>query len=733
MTRTEFLRRQTVECKDKIARAAMPFDELDMSGLDVSLHERKAYGIAKILETMPLNIAEKELIVGTRTWLVPNDGNEDGHDASAYSYWTCPKYVNEKDIEFFTSDESFFNKSHRTPDYSILLEKGVYGIIKEAQDRLARGGLSEWQEGYLRSIIISYEGMASLITRYSLLAGELAERETDVERKGELERIRDVCGHIAHNPARDFYEAVQLFFFGHLSVIIENNEFIAYGRLDMIFGKYLDGYPEDEARQLIDCLVIKMYDQADLKQTYLNRYSAQLNVTLGGVDREGNDAVNSVTYMFLDAISRIRLSEPLVALRINSKNPEEFLTRSCELAVSGINTLAFYNDDLFIDSLTSVGIAVEDAREYGFDLCQDINIPGKGDFFCCFFGLVPILLEYIPTALDVLDFDSFIGGFKRTIAEKIDTTLTLYSETYRAFREFYDGNYDYYFDGLSKGTVARHVEYSALMMPVPMLSALYHGTIESAMDVSVCGCEIKNKGAFFGTPTEAMNSIAAIKKLVFDTKTYSLREVWDACQNNFEGQNGETIRARLINAPKWGNDDEYVDSIAQDLLEFACREITKHKNYEGSRWLAGIHQPHPVLDGKALPATPDGRRRGEPVAVSMSPANGTVRNGPLAALKSAAKIDHRAYQWNFCVMLSYHKGTTFKGNEGAEILHDLIKAYFEMGGTQHQPNISDVEQLKAAQKNPEMYRDLIVRLWGVSVNFVDIPKDLQDEVIERYI
>jgi len=470
-----------------------------------------------------------------------------------------------------------------------------------------------------------------------------------------------------------------------------------------------------------------------LKQTYLNRYAAQLNVTLGGVDREGNDAVNPVTYMFLDAVNRVRLTEPLLALRINSKNPPEFLRRACELSVSGINTIAFYNDDLFIDSLTSVGIAVEDAREYGFDLCQDINIPGKGDFFCWFFMLTMELLEYIPSVLDISDYDSFIKGFKHRIARKIDEDLTLYSETNKAFYEFYNGNYAYYFDGRKNNTVARDIVGSALMMPLPLLSALYHGCVESAVDVSAGGCEIKNKGAFIATPTEAINSLAAIKKLVFDTGTYTLRDVWNACQNNFEGQDGEVIRARLHNAPKWGNDDDYVDAIAKDILEFACGEITKHKNYDGSCWLAGIHQAHPVSTGQSLLATPDGRRKGEPVAVTLSPANGTVRNGPLAALKSASKIDHRAYQWNFCVMLSYHKGTTFKGNEGAEILHDLIKAYFEMGGTQHQPNISDVEQLKAAQKNPEMYRDLIVRLWGVSVNFVDIPKDLQDEVIERYI
>ncbi len=269
------------------------------------------------------------------------------------------------------------------------------------------------------------------------------------------------------------------------------------------------------------------------------------------------------------------------------------------------------------------------------------------------------------------------------------------------------------------------------MAPLPYLSALFHGCIENASDVIYEPYPVKEKGFIFGTATEAVNSLAAIKKNVFEEKKYSLTDVLNACKDNFAGDEGEIMRNLLWNSPKWGNDNDYVDLIAKDVFEFCLRECEKYTTYAGGRVLGGIHQPHPVATGSGLMATPEGRKKGEAVAVSLTPENGSMKNGPTSALMSASKIEPMLVQWNFCVMVNYF-ASVFKGNNGAEIFRKLLKGYFANGGLQHQPNVLDVESLKKAQNEPEKYKDLIVRLWGVSAHFVDLPRAIQDEMIARF-
>ena len=187
----------------------------------------------------------------------------------------------------------------------------------------------------------------------------------------------------------------------------------------------------------------------------------------------------------------------------------------------------------------------------------------------------------------------------------------------------------------------------------------------------------------------------------------------------------------MWNCPKWGNDDPYVDDIAKDILEFSLNECRKYKTHLSGQVLGGIHQPHPVPNGAKLMATPEGRKKGSPVAVTLTPESGTMQNGPTAVLCSAAKIDPMLIQWNYCVMVNYF-ASVFKGNNGKDIFKDLLLGYFGSGGLQHQPNVLDVDTLKSAQLEPEKYKDLIVRLWGVSAHFVDLPRELQDEMIARF-
>ena len=269
------------------------------------------------------------------------------------------------------------------------------------------------------------------------------------------------------------------------------------------------------------------------------------------------------------------------------------------------------------------------------------------------------------------------------------------------------------------------------MAPLPFISGLYHGTTEKALDMTFEPYPVKENGLWFSACVEAINSLAAIKKVVYDEKRYTLDEIYRACESDFKCENGEIIRAELWNCPKWGNDDDYIDSIAKDLLEFCLTECHKHRNLYGRRFLAGLHQPHPVTSGRNLPATPEGRSAYSPLAVSMTPESGTVKKGATAVLRSAAKLDPSLIHWTHCIMVNYYS-SIFDGENGKENFKAMLKSYFDMGGLQHQPNITNVEDLKKARNEPEKYRDLIVRLWGVSAYFVDLPRELQDEMIARF-
>ncbi len=729
MTRTEFLREQTVSGANKCRRTPLP--DLTVSQENGSLAERKALALKLVFDTMPVYIGPKELIVGTRTFFSPNEGNEDGHSVFGYGLGARVPYVNEKDIERFGCDQSYVNRTHFTPDFSIILHKGIGGILREAEERKKDAKLHCVNLDFLSSVTIAYRGLRNLILRYAEEALTLSENAKGDERR-ELMQIADVCKKISSEPPETFREAVQLLWFAHLGAMVESFEFINYGRLDVILGAFLKDTPKEEAQQLIECLLLKMYDQVDLATMYLGNYAAQLVVTLGGVLPDGENAVNDVTMMFLEAIRKVRLPEPEFNLRLSSKNPPEFLDKAAALTVSGCNFVSYYNDDLFVESLYRAGIPLACARDYGFDLCQDINIPGKGDFWVVGSpSLTPILMDVLKNNRDFEDYESLVSVYKARIASAVAYIVGCFNAAEEHLALYADGKLDEYFDGIK--TLHKPVDRfgNSPMAPLPLLSALFHGSMENALDVAFEPYPLKDKGMFFGTATEAINSLAAIRRVVFDEKRYTLDEIYTACESNFEGKNGEIIKALLWNSPKWGNDDEYVDSIGKDILEFCLAECGKYKTFLGGQVLGGIHQPHPVPTGAGLMATPEGRAAGTPVAVTLTPESGTMKNGPTAALSSAAKIDPMLVQWNYCVMVNYFK-SVFQGNDGKEVFKTLLNGYFKAGGLQHQPNVLDVEELKKARLEPEKYKDLIVRLWGVSAHFVDLPQELQDEMIARF-
>ena len=717
--RIRFLREETLNGRNKVARCQMPV--MDTSNEPCGIPVRKALAFKAICDNMPLYIGPEELIVGTRTYYEFSVGSP----LNAY-----PKFVNETDIARFGGDFSNVNGTHYTPDLGILLANGVGGIIENAKKRKEDPALQPWHHEFLDSVIIVYSGMQNLISRYAELAADLASQAQSEKEKHRLDGIAQACRNISHCRPASFREAVQLLWFGHLGTILESCAWINYGRLDCILQPYLGDTPHDEALELLACLLLKMYDQADIEEGYFNKHEGQLVVTLGGQTPDGKSAVSDTTMLLLEAIDFTRLPEPEFNLRVCSLDPPEYLDRAAKLTISGCNFVSYYNDDTIVPALVGMGMKIEDARGYGFDLCQDLNIPGRSDFFTSGgMGLASELIEVLLKDQSYATFDELVAAYKEHMVRKSRMNFARAELAHENLVNYGAGKFEEYFANVAEGIDGawdgRHP-----MCPLPYLSGMFHGTVENATDMIYESYPIKHRGALVGTPVEGINSLAAIRKVVYDDKLYTLEEVVRACREDYRGEGQEVMRNLLWNAPKWGNDDPYVDLIAKDVIEFCLRELNSYTFYNGAPLLAGVHQPHPVPTGKGMMATPDGRHKGQPVAVTMTPASGTMKRGATAALKSASIFDPSLLQWNYCFMINYY-ASAFEGERGREVFKNLLLTYFRRGGVQHQPNVLDAQALRNAQLEPEKYKDLVVRLWGVSAHFVDLPRELQDEMIAR--
>ncbi len=570
--RIAFLREETLNGRNKTARRSMP--AYDVSRQPGSIPVRKALAFQTICENMPVYIGPWELIVGTRTFYNFKELPAGTIDWSCAPLLAYPKFVNDDDIARFGGDYSGVNSQHYTPDLGILLDNGIGGIVAKAQTRKADSGLKPWHLEFLDSVILAYTGMGRLIARYAGYAEELSLKADCPQEKERLHGIAECCRHISLHKPRNFREAVQLLWFSHLGTILESGLFINYGRLDVILQPYLGDTPHAEAEELLSCLLLKMYDQADIEDhSYLTRHEGQLVVTLGGVLSDGENAVGEVTMLFLKAIGRTRLPEPEFNLRVSSKNPPEYLEKAAELTVSGCNFLSYYNDDAIIPALIAGGLAPEDARCYGFDLCQDLTIPGKADFYNIFgTSLVQDLMALLEENQDYETFEGLLGAFKEAFSRRLAQTMILRNESQEALLRYGEGDREGYFRMVREGTDGCW-EWRNPMCPLPYLSGMFHGCIEKAMDMIYEPYPIKEKGAFVGTAVEAVNSLAAIRQVVFDRKSYSLREVVAACRADFAGAEGELLRRVLWNAPKWGNDDDRVDAIAQKMVNITYAKI----------------------------------------------------------------------------------------------------------------------------------------------------------------
>lgn len=677
-------------------RIVMPA-EWDTRSMPISVAERIAHGLRLILEGMPVAIEPHELIVGTRTVFARKDPTKTSvlNPHQDLSHDVFPAALTEAEMKIYLWPE----RSHNVGGYRKVLQLGFGGIRKEAGNRLASEENDDKRD-FLRSVCIAFDAATALALRYAALASEMAKTE-DTVRRTELESIADICRHVATEPPRNLHEALQLCWFSHLILMVENTCLMSLGRFDQYMEPFWRTCAPEKAQELLRCFLLKMNDQTDCWQGEGNTSN---NVMLSGLRPDGRDGTNELTYACLDALEDLRMPEPLFAVRLHRASPAPLVQRATGLVLQGLGQLALYNDDTFVPALQKAGLPPQAARDYALDACQDVLIDGCSKFVCgesySAFGLTELLMKTLSTLGPETSFEELVAAYKAEFAGRFNALAAQ----------------------VRKNRTAEH------RVPVPFTSGTLADCIQRGLDLSQGGARYRDVGIFIGSPVNAINSLAAIRKVVYEDRAATLAEVQKACATNFEGQ--EPLRRRLSAAPKWGNDNDEADLIGKDILEAVCHEVQSHRVDAGSSFLSGIHQAHHVTAGHNMGATPDGRLAHEPFPVTLAPANGTDTHGPTAIMRSMTKLDPLIFQWNCALTLTLHPAG-LDTQVGKEKFAAMVKTYLALGGPQLQCNVLDATTLRAAQRNPEQYQNLVVRVWGFCARFIDLSPAYQDELIAR--
>ena len=706
---------------------------------------RQAKAFANLLGNVPIKIYPDELIVGAHPKGSPSE-EENQHLTEAHAYW-AGKTIGDRVAPVLTPEEkaaiqgrvytSSSKTGHMTPDFDKALKVGLKGIREEVNDEIENLKLSDpirsKKSAFLRAAGITLDAACAFAHRYADEASRQAEIEENSERKDELLRISQICRRVPMEPALTFHEACQVTWFIHLLVCFEEGEShaaFAPGRFDQYVYPYYKRNIESgeitkvSAAELIDCLWIKFNETGnELPQT----------ITLGGTRRDGTSGDNDLTILCMDSTERLRVVNPSLMLRCHEDTPQAVMDRACKLIKTGIGFPQLYNDDLMCGSMLSAGATEEDARDAVPGGCVELSIQGKTNpWVGNFFNLPKCLLLALndgvdPTSGEQIGLqtgDSFLPSPKPSPAKRkgggegFDDVMNGYKRQVAYFME------------LMAASENSHDVAQAEVTPFPFLSSLVSDCIKNGTDITAGGArydftEVQGVGI-----ANVADSLAAIKKLVFQEQRISLNELVDAMKDNFE--NRENLRQMLLNdAPKYGNNEPFVDEIAKEIVYNFYEEVQKYTNPRGGKFVPGL-LTWTLADGfgSATGATPDGRKSGEVFSDSIGATQGQDVEGPTALIESVTKIDYTPVVGGLSFNMKFAP-TTLATDESIHKLQSLLRTYFKLNGMQVQLNVVDKETLLAAQRSPEKYRNLIVRVSGWSARFTSLSKALQDDIITR--
>jgi len=629
----------------------------------------------------------------------------------------------------------------RAPGHTVLddkiYRKGLVDFKEDIRKKVQSLDFLNDQKAFekkeeLKAIEIAADAVIHYARRHAEKARELLRKEERPRRRKELEKIVDVCTHVPAHAPRDFWEALQYYWFIHLGVITELNPWDSFnpGRLDQhLYPFYKKGLEDgsltkEKAKELLQLFWIKFNNQpappkVGVTAEESNTYNDFALINMGGVKADGSDAVNELSYLILDVVEEMRLPQPSSMVQISKKSPDSFLKRGLEIIKTGFGQPSVFNTDVIIQELLRQGKTIEDARNGGASGCVETGAFGKE----CY-----ILTGYL-NLVKVLEITLNNGSDPRT-GQKIGfetgdpTDFGSFEKLLEAFRR----QLNYFVDIKIKGNNIIEQLY-AEHLPTPFLSLLIDDCIANGEDYNNGGARYNTRyiqGVGLGTITD---SLAAIRYQVFDSKEITLEGLLSALKSNFKG--AESLRQRLLNkTPKYGNDDGDVDNTMRAVFEAYFEAVDGRPSAKGGKYRINLLPTtvH-VYFGKVVGATPDGRRAREPLSEGVSPVQGADRKGPTAVIKSVSKIDHA--RTGGTLLNQKFAPDLLADERGLDRLAHLIRTYFKLDGHHIQFNVVSADTLRDAQRCPEKYRDLLVRVAGYSDYFVDLSVELQNEIIKR--
>jgi pyruvate formate-lyase/glycerol dehydratase family glycyl radical enzyme len=584
----------------------------------------------------------------------------------------------------------------------------------------------------LKAMDIACDAAIIFAERHAALADHLAASEKNPERKGELQRIAEICRRVPARTPRNFWEALQMYWFVHLGTITELNGWDAMnpGHLDQhlfpFYKKDLENGTLDRetAKELISCFWIKVNNhpappKVGVTAQESGTYNDFTNINLGGLKPDGSDGVNEVSYLILEVIDELHLLQPQSNVQISDKTPDRFLKEACRIIRKGYGYPSVFNADEVVMEQVRTGKRIEDAREGGCSGCIETGAFGKEAYILTGYLNVPKILELaLNNGMDPLTLRHV--GIKTGDPKSFNSFEKLYEAFQRQLNHIVD----------LKIRVNNYIEKMfANHAPAPFLSVVIRDCIQQGKDyynggpryntnyIQCCG---------IGTVTD---SLSAIKKHVFEDKTLSMDELLDALQHDFKDR--ETLRLRLWNkTPFFGNDDDRADAIMQRVYASLFEAIDGKPNTKGSTYhLNMLSTTCHIYFGKMLGASANGRLAGKPISDGTSPSHGADRHGPTAVIKSLGKMDQ--VKSGGTLLNQRFMPSVLEKDEDIDKLAHLIRTYFKLDGHHIQFNVIDTKTLRKAQAEPDEYRDLLVRVAGYSDYFVDLDAYHQEEIIER--
>lgn len=746
---------------------------------------QRAYALKAALEKISIAVTPGELIVGNRTAGVragvvfPESGSawvdkefetlptrpqdkfnvhpEDIDDfrKNIYPYWhdksledylkkSYGKEINDiaKVVKINQKDHA---QGHICPDCRRWIDMGPAGLKKEALDKLKElkahpehfhhdhcvvSADEKYTEEFYKSIALVMEGVSDFMVRY---ADRIDEMIASGEADEEMKTVADNCRNLAVRPALTFHEALQSLWFLFVVLQMESNaSSFSPGRLDMILWPYYEKdvkegrLTKERALELIECLWLKfnqivyMRNQGSAK--FFAGFPIGFNIAVGGQDREGHEVKNDLSFLFLKAQEELGLPQPNLSVRLFPGTSEDLLEAAIHVVAKGSGMPQFFNDKAVIPALEHLGVSHEDAMDYAIVGCVELTTQGNN------LGWSDAAMFNMNKALEL----TLTGGVDLLTGEKIGPDMGKLTEykTFEDLEKAYAKMLDYYIDRMIKA--CEEVEKAHIkFLPTPFLSSVIDDCMDKGLDVTAGGAHYNFSGIQMIQVANIADSMAALKKLVFDEKQIPKDTMLKALENNFKGY--EVIRTMLMNkVPKYGNDVEWVDDLGTKWAEYFRKKIDTYTNYRGGKYHTGMYtvSAH-VPMGENVGASPDGRYAGTPLADGgMSPVYGRDITGPTAVLKSVSRIDKNLTSNGGLLNMKFLPDF-FKNQEGIEKFANFLRAFVDLEIPHIQFNVVNREDLLKAKKHPEQYSGLTVRVAGYTAYFVELAGELQDEIIAR--